>query len=116
MLIKPMTDAQLVDAYGVKYQQIYPAGGDYLADWGVGRAVVKPLGCTGAHQHLENELFLITSGDGEMVIGPERSPIAAGQYVLIPAGEEHQLRNASSEQALEFLSVYWPPRLGALGL
>jgi mannose-6-phosphate isomerase-like protein (cupin superfamily) len=116
MLIKPFDDSQLVDAYGIKYHQLYPAGGDHLADWGFGRAVIEPGGRTDPHQHTENEVFIILGGAGEMVIGEESSPIAAGEFVLIPADREHQLRNGSATESLEFLSIYWPLGLGALDL
>jgi mannose-6-phosphate isomerase-like protein (cupin superfamily) len=116
MLIRPLSDDRLVDAYGIRYHQMYPDGGDHLADWGFGRAVVAPGQCTDPHSHSENEVFVIVRGTARMRIGSDTEPLEAGQYVLIPAGQEHDIRNVDDAQPLEFLSIYWPPGLGDINL
>jgi mannose-6-phosphate isomerase-like protein (cupin superfamily) len=116
VLIRPMTDDELTDAYGIRYQQIYPHGGEELAPWGFGRAVVKPGGTTDPHQHEENEVFLILEGHGEMVIGDERRPVAGGTAVLIPCGSRHHIRNTDRTGRLVFLSIYWSADQGHIEL
>jgi methionyl-tRNA synthetase len=111
-----MTDADLTDAYGIRYQQIYPDGGEELAPWGFGRAVVEPGGVTDPHEHEENEVFLILGGSGEMVIGDERRSVASGAAVLIPGRSPHHIRNTSSTEPLVFLSIYWPAGQGHIEL
>lgn len=117
MLIRDLSDDQLTDAYGIRYQQVYPFGGDELADWGLGRAVIEPGGETEPHgHHEEHELFVILRGSGVMIIGSEERPVTAQCAVLIPNGEQHQLKNASTTEPLVFLSVYWPPSMGPIDL
>ncbi|MFB6556272.1 cupin domain-containing protein [Streptomyces sp. NPDC056405] len=117
MLIRDLGDDRLTDAYGIRYQQIYPHGGEDLADWGIGRAVVAPGGATEPHgHHEEHEVFVILAGHGVMVIGDEEQKVTARQAVLIPNGAPHFLRNSSDTEPLEFLSLYWPPAMGALDL
>jgi mannose-6-phosphate isomerase-like protein (cupin superfamily) len=115
MLLRDLGEDQLLPAYGILFQQIYPNGGEDLADWGVGRSVIEPGGGTQPHSHEEHELFVILSGGGVMTIEGERQPIGAGQAVLIPRGSLHDLACTSSER-LVFLNVYWPDRLGSVDL
>ncbi|GAA4869983.1 cupin domain-containing protein [Kitasatospora terrestris] len=116
MLIRPMTEHELTDAYGIRYQQLYPHGGEDLAPWGFGRAVVEPGGATEPHQHEENEVFVFLEGSGEITIGEERAPVHPDLSVFIPGGSRHQVTNASSDQRLVFLSIYWPESHGPVSL
>jgi mannose-6-phosphate isomerase-like protein (cupin superfamily) len=116
MIVREVTDTALVPAYGTLVQQIYPDGGEDLADWGVGRAVVEPHTRTASHAHDEHELFIVTRGSGTMTIGDEKACVRAGQAVLIPAGSPHTFANDESRTRLEFFNVYWPPSYGAIEL
>jgi mannose-6-phosphate isomerase-like protein (cupin superfamily) len=115
MLLRDIGEDQLRPAYGILFQQIYPHGGEDLADWGIGRSVIEPGGGTEPHSHDEHELFIILSGSGVMTIEDERQPVGAGQAVLIPRGSRHDLASTSSER-LVFLNVYWPEPLGSVDL
>jgi methionyl-tRNA synthetase len=116
MLIRPMTETELTDAYGIRYQQLYPHGGEDLAPWGFGKAVVEPGGATEPHQHEENEVFVFLEGNGEITIGDERAAVHRDMAVLIPAGSRHQVTNGSADTRLVFLSVYWPQDHGPVSL
>lgn len=116
MLLRSITDHELTDAYGIRYQQIYPHGGEELAPWGFGRAVVQPGGVSDPHEHEENEVFLILEGTGEMVIGDECRLVVSGEAVLIPGHSPHHIRNTSSSEPLVFLSIYWPEDQGHIEL
>jgi methionyl-tRNA synthetase len=111
-----MTDHDLVDAYGIRYQQVYPGGGEELAPWGFGRAVVESDGVTDPHTHEENEVFLILEGAAEMTIGEEQRPVGRNMAVFIPGGSRHHIRNTSSSERLTFLSIYWPTVHGHVDL
>src|SRR4051812_27677496 len=116
MIVREVSDRALVPAYGTLVQQIYPDGGEDLADWGVGRAVVEPQTRTAPHSHDEHELFIVTRGSGRMTVDEEVQHVSAGQAVLIPAGSVHTFANDQAEARLEFFNVYWPPAHGAVEL
>ncbi|WP_158885958.1 cupin domain-containing protein [Amycolatopsis anabasis] len=116
MLIRDVSDQQLVPAYGIQFQQIYPHAGEDAADWGVGRCVVEPSRQTEPHSHVEHEMFVIVEGAGVITIDDEEQEVGRGQAVLIPAGARHTFANRSTHDRLVFLNVYWPPSLGPVDL
>lgn len=60
-------------------------------------------GNTPRHSHpWEHEIYVL-SGQGEVMVSGERSALSEDFSVLIPSGEEHQIRAGSSP--LEFICV-----------
>jgi mannose-6-phosphate isomerase-like protein (cupin superfamily) len=116
MIVREISDSKLVPDYGTLFQQIYPDGGEDLADWGVGRAVVEPGTGTAPHSHDEHEMFIVTRGAGTITIDHEERELVAGQAVLIPAGSTHTFANHATEGRLEFFNVYWPPSHGEISI
>ncbi len=116
MLIRETGEDQLVDAYGIRYQQIYPHGGDELAPWGVGRAVIEPGGATDPHDHADHEMFVFISGTGILTVDGEERQVGPEVTALLPAGSSHYVRNPSATTRLVFLSVYWPAAHGPIDL
>jgi uncharacterized cupin superfamily protein len=61
------------------------------------------------HCHRVNEeMFFILSGTGELRIGNERFPVREGDVIACPPGgpeTSHQLRNTSADAELRYLSV-----------
>jgi mannose-6-phosphate isomerase-like protein (cupin superfamily) len=116
MIVREVCDAALVPDYGALFQQIYPHGGEELADWGVGRAVVEPRAHTAPHAHDEHELFIVIGGAGVMTVADEERVVTAGQAVLIPAGSTHSFANRDAAVRLQFFNVYWPASYGDVEL
>ncbi|MFG2833276.1 cupin domain-containing protein [Streptomyces sp. NPDC048434] len=116
MLIRKTGDDQLVNAYGIRYQQIYPHGGEHLAPWGVGRAVVEPGGATEPHSHPDHEMFVFLSGHGILDVDGETCEVGPEVTTLQSGGSRHLVRNTSDEEPLVFLSVYWPAEHGPIDL
>ncbi len=60
------------------------------------------------HSHRVNEeMFYVIEGQGELYVGDERHPVRAGDVIACPpgdAGTAHQLRNTGSGE-LKFLAV-----------
>jgi mannose-6-phosphate isomerase-like protein (cupin superfamily) len=55
-------------------------------------ATVPAGGSTLAHYHQESEeVYLVTSGSGRLLLGDEERPIAVGDCVVIPPGTIHRL-------------------------
>jgi mannose-6-phosphate isomerase-like protein (cupin superfamily) len=59
------------------------------------------------HNHPQEEIYYLLSGNGEMCVGSERCDISAGDVVHIPSHAYHQLTNTGSEP-LEFIYCYSP--------
>lgn len=116
MLIRQMGEEQLTNAYGIRYQQIYPHGGGELAPWGVGRAVVEPGGSTDPHDHEDHEMFVFLSGNGILTVDGEKREVGPDVTALLPAGSRHQVTNPSTTERLVFLTIYWPVAYGAVDL
>jgi quercetin dioxygenase-like cupin family protein len=68
------------------------------------RFTVAPGGHTPRHEHdWEHEVYIL-EGSG-VVVGPDgETPVAPGDCMLIPGGQEHQFRNEGSEP-LTFLCM-----------
>lgn len=56
------------------------------------------------HQHLDSELYLITSGRGRMEVGNKTHALEAGMFVYLPPGITHF--TAASEEPLEFTFLF----------
>ena len=67
------------DNFSLGYVELEPEGGQ--VPW---------------HNQDQEEIYLILEGKGEMCLGAERRTVEAGQAVLIPPGEFHQLTNTGS--------------------
>ena len=66
-----------------------PAQNQSLAE-----AIVPPGGATIEHYHrTSEELYLITAGEGRLIIGDEQRVVREGDCALIPPGTRHKLFN-----------------------
>ncbi len=59
------------------------------------------------HNHVQEEVYFILRGEGELCLGEEIITVAAGQAVYVPSGEYHQLTNTSGT-TLEMIYCYGP--------
>lgn len=59
------------------------------------------------HNHVQEEIYCILSGTGEMCVGDERQIIQKGQTVFIPSNAFHQLTNVGDEP-LQMIYCYGP--------
>jgi quercetin dioxygenase-like cupin family protein len=61
---------------------------------------VKPDGYTPYHNHpWEHEVFIL-EGRGSLVLEDKTVPLNPGDAVFVPAGENHQFKNASKEKLI----------------
>jgi mannose-6-phosphate isomerase-like protein (cupin superfamily) len=71
-------------------------------------ARLAPGASTTPHYHRRTEeIYFITHGAGEMLLGDERRTVAAGDAVAIPPGAIHAIRNTQAEP-LRFLCCCAP--------
>jgi mannose-6-phosphate isomerase-like protein (cupin superfamily) len=70
-----------------------PARNQSLAE-----ATIPPGGATTAHYHrLSEELYLVVSGRGRLILDGEERELEEGDCALIPPGATHKLHNSGSE-------------------
>ena len=66
--------------------------------------IIAPGGCTPLHTHQwEHEVFIL-SGAGTAVSPDGDNPIRPGDCIFVPPGEQHQFKNAGTEE-LKFLCL-----------
>jgi mannose-6-phosphate isomerase-like protein (cupin superfamily) len=72
-------------------------------------ATIPAGSSTLVHYHRESEeIYLVTSGHGRMLLGDDEQPIAPGDCVVIPPGAVHQL-HAAADAPLVVVCSSVPP-------
>lgn len=59
------------------------------------------------HDHLSEQIYVITAGRGRMLVGEEKREVSAGDLVYVPSCAVHGIENAS-EEALTYVSAATP--------
>ena len=72
-----------------------------------GYSVVYPGGGVPEHTHPQEECYTIVAGSGEMTVGGETCPVRGGDYVYIPSGVPHSLKNCGTQDMI-MMFVYAP--------
>lgn len=108
MLIRTKHSMTATQEFNMKLRRILPwdeAPVPVGSAWGV----LSPMESTPPDHHLEeNEAFLILSGTGQLTVDSDSRTVATGDFIYLPAGSHHQLRNASPAEELNLLMIYWP--------
>jgi mannose-6-phosphate isomerase-like protein (cupin superfamily) len=55
-----------------------------------------------------DQFIRVESGEGKAIIGGEEHPLSDGWAVVVPAGEQHNIINTSSEKQLKLYTIYSP--------
>ncbi len=56
-----------------------------------------------------DQFFRFEQGEGKVIIAGEEFLVKDGDAVIVPAGNEHNVINTSSDQALKLYTIYSPP-------
>ncbi len=65
------------------------------------------------HAHAENaKIYFVLEGAGTFTIGAEERVLEAGHAVLAPAGEDHGVRNHTSERLVLLVTMAPNPNFG----
>ncbi len=77
-------------------------------EYSVAKTVVPPhtKAVSHYHEHTE-ELYVVTGGDGTIVVDGKSIDVSAGDTVLIEVGERH-FAMSNSDSGLEFLAISIP--------
>ena len=72
--------------------------------------VLRPGEEIGMERHMDGDQFVrVESGEGEVILDGERSPLRDGSAVVVPAGVEHNFLNTSRTEPLRLYTLYAPP-------
>ena len=72
---------------------------------------LKPGEEIGSEVHKSvDQFFRIEKGRGKVIIGGAENQIIEGVGIVIPAGTEHNVINASSNSDLKLYTIYSPPQ------
>lgn len=69
-----------------------------------------PRGTDHQTPHEQDELYVVISGTGELVVEGEVFPFAPGDVLFVPAGREHRFERFSDDFATWV--VFWGPEGG----
>ena len=78
----------------------------------VSKTVLHPGKQTGGHNHSgQEEVYIFMKGEGTMIVGTKTFEVKAGDTILIPDGDFHQVHNTASYDIepygdLEFICVF----------
>jgi mannose-6-phosphate isomerase-like protein (cupin superfamily) len=102
-------DSRRVVRYDVGDQEDRPWGNWRVVDAAAGfitkRVTVKPGHRLSLQYHdHRSEHWVIVAGSGEATVGDTKTPVAPGDYVVIPCGTVHRIQNTGSE-SLVFVEV-----------
>ncbi|PIR89511.1 MAG: cupin domain-containing protein [Candidatus Harrisonbacteria bacterium CG10_big_fil_rev_8_21_14_0_10_40_38] len=71
---------------------------------------LPPKGEIGMEVHPDNDQFFrFEAGSGKVVIDGAETPVSDGIAVVVPAGAEHNVVNASETEELKLYTIYSPP-------
>jgi mannose-6-phosphate isomerase-like protein (cupin superfamily) len=59
------------------------------------------------HSHDPEQVYVVVAGEGEMFVGDDRRPVAAGDLVYVPPNTDHGIEN-TGETVLEYVSAATP--------
>ncbi len=109
----PIVDATAIEwgehprVAGIYVKKLLSADENPLAS--VNLVKVPEGGVVGHHMHVDQvETVYVLKGQCVLTIGGNEMPFNVGQIVALPAGVEHELRNAGSEP-VELITFFTPP-------
>ena len=57
--------------------------------------------------HLEDEIYIVISGRGQVTVGDEERPVCPGDTIFVPAAREHRFHAITED--LELIVCFAPP-------
>ena len=75
--------------------------------------IYAPRGKDLQEPHTRDELYVVVSGSGELVSGPDRHPCGPGDVLFVPAGVEHRFEDFTDDFATWV--IFYGPEGGEAG-
>lgn len=110
-LVQRYKDSEFTFEYNCDMRRIYPWGDTAdtkrpISEFGMIWVEVKSGTEVVAHEHDEEESFLIISGKAELEVEGQSTVLERGDVVYIPRFWTHQMKNPF-EETLVFADIYW---------
>ena len=110
-LVQRHKDSEFTFEYNCDMRRIYPWDDKAdtkrpITEFGMIWVEVKPGTEVVAHEHDEEESFLIISGKAELEVEGQSTVLERGDVVYIPRFWTHQMKNPF-EETLVFADIYW---------
>lgn len=110
-MIQRAEAAQVTREYNCDLRRLYPWTGRVetkrpVTEFGVVWVEVAPGTVVDAHEHDEEETFVVIAGTGEFSLQGQTTLLGPGDVAYVPRFWRHQLHNPGRETFV-FLDVYW---------
>ncbi len=105
-----MADRRWFTAAELQSQLPGPAGERFavaLERGGLSIELYAPRGSDPQQPHARDEVYVVVSGRGEFVNGPERHAFAPGDLLFVPAGVEHRFEQFTDDLVV-WVVLYGP--------
>jgi|SRR5690554_712604 len=102
---KPMNWYELKHEYKLDGKRLLPWE-DWHMPFGGAWCVVRAHSSSLEHNHDEQEMFVVVSGEAVIHIGNEKRRVKKGDFIAIPPGKEHFVEN-TAETDFHFLTIWW---------
>ena len=111
-LVRRATSAGYTDEYNCKLRRLYPWPNHadtkrQITEFGVIWVVLEPGKAVDAHDHDEEETFIVVEGSANLELDGQHTFIERGDVVYIPRFSQHQLCNASQTALFVMVDIYW---------
>lgn len=118
-LVRRGVDARFTREYNCDLRRLFPWKGTVqtkrpITEFGTIWVRVRAGEAVDRHDHDEEEAFIVLSGEAELQLEAQTTLLTKGDVAYVPRFWTHQITNKSNE-AFEFLDVYWDFGIGDVG-
>jgi mannose-6-phosphate isomerase-like protein (cupin superfamily) len=112
MRVYSSSEASLIPEFGIMSGRWTQYGDTGSLPFGAMWLRVEPGGSAHTDNHPERELMIVVRGSAEVRLSDGTHRVGPGSVALLESRETHVLANASAEEPLVALSLYWIPQDG----
>jgi len=89
-------EARVGERPGLRSRVLLQAGDEAAADLAVTWVEVAPGAAQAPHAHAPQQVYVVVSGSGRMLVGDEERDVGAGDLVFVPPAERHGITNTGA--------------------
>jgi mannose-6-phosphate isomerase-like protein (cupin superfamily) len=100
-------EARVGERPGLRSRVLLQAGDDAAADLAVTWVEVATGAAQTPHAHAPQQVYIVVSGSGRMLVGDEERDVGAGDLVFVPPAVRHGITN-TGDDTLTYVSAATP--------